>query len=436
MYPLWIVPGLTSGMVVAIIATFHMLPSHLSISAMWFNVYLETKAYRENRPELLEFVKKYALFVLIFSYVFGSLSGIGIWYAATVASPRGISGLIHNYVWGWATEWVFFIVEVAGIFIYYYTLGKVDRRTHLKIGWIFAIAAWATMVVITGILAFMVSPGAWPKTGGFFDGFFNQTYWSQLLMRTALMFAIAGAYALVVATRLKDAATRSFVVRTASLWGAAGTVLGAALFFWYLATLPMAARDLAGSLVPVDLKIGAIVSAALLVLYFLVAALKPSSVRLAPALVAILVLFGGIWSAERAREMIRKPYIIPQYMYANQFIANAIAPKGVKAETALINERGILAFAPFVPRELRRVTTANAKEAGRMIGLIECSACHAFGKSGLRPMAQIVKRLDLKDADGAEGILDALGGYPSMPPFLGTAAEKRALAVYLASLYE
>ncbi|MHB8908042.1 MAG: hypothetical protein ACYDAA_04100 [Syntrophales bacterium] len=141
MYPLWIVPDLTSGMVVAIIATFHMLPSHLSTSAMWFNVYLETKANRENRPELLEFIKKYSLFLLIFSYVFGSLSGIGIWYAATVANPRGISGLIHNYVWGWATEWVFFIVEVTGIFTYYYTFGKVDKRTHLKIGWIFAIGA-------------------------------------------------------------------------------------------------------------------------------------------------------------------------------------------------------------------------------------------------------------------------------------------------------
>ena len=436
MYPLWIVPGLTSGMVVALIATFHMLPSHLTISAMWFNVYLETKANRENRPELLEFIKKYSLFILIFSYVFGSLSGIGIWYAATVANPRGISGLIHTYVWGWATEWVFFIVEVAGIFIYYYTLGKVDKRTHLKIGWIFAIAAWATMVVITGILAFMVSPGAWPKTGGFFDGFFNQTYWSQLLMRTTLMFAIAGAYAIAVATRLKDAGTRSFVIKTASIWGAVGTLLGVALFFWYLTTLPAPAQELVGSLVPKSLKLGSIVAAGLLVLYFLFAALKPSAIRLTPALVAILVVFGGIWSAERAREMIRKPYIIPQYMYANQIIAKEIVPKGVKAEVPVINEKGILAVAPFVPKQLREITEGNMKEAGKMIALIECSSCHAFGKSGLRPMGALVERLGLKDADAVEAILDALEGYPSMPPFMGTAAEKKALAAYLASLYE
>ena len=58
MYPLWIVPGFTSGIILALIATFHILPSHLSTSAMWFNVYLERKANRENRSELLEFVKK------------------------------------------------------------------------------------------------------------------------------------------------------------------------------------------------------------------------------------------------------------------------------------------------------------------------------------------------------------------------------------------
>ena len=166
--------------------------------------------------------------ILVFSYVFGSLSGIGIWYAATTANPRGISGLIHNYVWGWATEWVFFIMEIAGIFIYYYTLGKVDRKTHLKIGWIFAIASWITMVIIVGILAFMASPGKWPVTGNFFDGFFNQTYWPQLLMRTAFMFGVAATYAIAVASKLQNNQARSFIVKAAAKWGIAGLALGSA----------------------------------------------------------------------------------------------------------------------------------------------------------------------------------------------------------------
>jgi mono/diheme cytochrome c family protein len=69
-----------------------------------------------------------------------------------------------------------------------------------------------------------------------------------------------------------------------------------------------------------------------------------------------------------------------------------------------------------------------------MIALIECSSCHVLDEKGLRPLPQMVKRLGLKEAGVAEGLLTALSGFPYMPPFHGTAAEKRALAAYLVSL--
>jgi len=434
MYPIWEVPNLTAGIILALIATFHILPSHLSVSAMWFNIYVETKAYKENRPELLEFIKKYFITLLIFSYVLGSLSGIGIWYAATVANPRGISGLIHNYVWGWATEWVFFIIEVTGIFIYYYTLGKVDRKTHLKIGWIFAIGSWPTMVIIVGILSFMLSPGKWPQTGSFFDGFFNQTYWSQLFMRTTLMFGISAAYAIAAATRLKNEEVRKFITKTASMWGLAGIILGSVLFLWYLKTLPAHPQELIAILAPKTLKMGMMGAAGLLVLYFIYANIKPLTIRLVPAILAIVVLFGGIFSTERMREMIRKPYIISQYMYSNQIIGKDIPAKGVSAETKIINERGILRVSPFVPQGLRDINETNLLQAGKMIALIECLSCHTLNESGLRPLPKMIKRVGLQEVETAQGFLDGLGEYPYMPTFAGTAMEKKALATYLVSL--
>jgi hypothetical protein len=434
MYPIWEVPYLSAGIVLALIATFHILPSHLSVGAMWINVFVETKAYRENRPELLEFIKKYTLLLLIFAYVFGSLSGVGIWYAATVANPRGISGLIHNYVWGWASEWVFFIIEVTGIFIYYYTLGKVDRKTHLKIGWIFTVTSWITMVIITGILSFMLSSGRWPETGGFFDGFFNPTYWPQLFLRTFVMFGIAATYAVAVATRLRNDETKRFVIKTASLWGFAGLLLASGALFWYLHALPENSRGLLGMIVPDGLKTGLLVSWGAMLAYFLFARLRPLSVRLLPAILAILVLFVGIWSAERTREMMRKPYVISSYMYSNQVIGKGIAPKGVKAEIEKINEEGILRVSPFVPEGLHTITDGNRLQAGRMIALIECSACHVLEQTGLRPLPQMVKRLNLADAEVAGNVLSALGGFPYMPPFAGTDAEKAALATFLVSL--
>ncbi|MBI4710338.1 MAG: cytochrome ubiquinol oxidase subunit I [Nitrospirae bacterium] len=434
MYPIWEVPNLTAGIILAVIATFHILPSHLSTSAMWFNVYIETKAYKEDKPELLEFIRKYSLLLLVFAYVTGSLSGIGIWYAATVANPRGISGLIHNYVWGWATEWVFFIIEVTGIFIYYYTFGKVDRKTHLRIGWIFAIGSWTTMVVIVGILAFMLSPGKWIETGNFFDGFFNKTYWSQLLVRTTLMFAIAAVYAIAAAARLKNEEVRKFIIKTASKWGLAGLLLGGTAFFWYLKTIPAAGQELIQTFAPQGLKTGIIASFVLLLFYFIYANLKPLTIRLVTAVLAIAVLFAGIWSTERMREIIRKPYVISQYMYSNQIIGNDIASKNVTSETNLINQKGILAVSPFVPEPLRVVNDANMIEAGKLIARIECLSCHTLDKSGLRPMPQMVERRGFTDAEEMKVFLEGLDGYAYMPPFMGTEAEKNALANYLVSL--
>jgi mono/diheme cytochrome c family protein len=132
--------------------------------------------------------------------------------------------------------------------------------------------------------------------------------------------------------------------------------------------------------------------------------------------------------------MIRKPYIIPQYMYSNQIIVKDVPAKGVRAEVAMINEKGILKVAPFVPDGLREINEGNQMQAGRMIALIECSSCHTLNEKGLRAMPQMIRRLGFKEAEAAEGFLDAMGIYPYKPSFVGTSAEKKALATYLVSL--
>ena len=84
-------------------------------------------AVRRDKPAYLAFIRRYGLFLLIFSYVLGSITGPGIWFAATIASPRGISALIHSFVWLWASEWVFFVIEVIGVYLLVYLAGRVDR---------------------------------------------------------------------------------------------------------------------------------------------------------------------------------------------------------------------------------------------------------------------------------------------------------------------
>ena len=81
--------------------------------------------------------------------------------------PEATSTLIHNFVFGWAMEWVFFLVELTCIAVYYSTWGKIDAKLHLKVGWVYAFASAFTLIIINGILTFMLTPGqTWLDVAG------------------------------------------------------------------------------------------------------------------------------------------------------------------------------------------------------------------------------------------------------------------------------
>jgi hypothetical protein len=437
MYPFWEVPVWTSGIFIALIATFHILPSHLATGAFWFNVFIERKALKENRPGLLDFIKRYILMILIFCFVYGSLTGVGIWFAATVASPRSISALIHNYVWGWATEWVFFVLEIVTIYIYYYTLDKVSPKTHMRIGWIYAWSAWISMIIITGILAFMLSSDSWLRTGGFFDGFFNSTYWPQLFSRTALMLGIAGLYAIISASGMENEKDRNDVIRSASIWGMAGMVFGGIFSAWFLYKMPEAAKGLglSGGLPYLkNMLYAAVVCYALVFLYMLVAGLlRPQLAGKTLGILMLVVLFLGIGAGEGFREGVRRPYIISQFMYGNQIIAADVPAKAIKSEKELFKD-GFLAHIYFVPDGLRTITPENEMAVGHIIARHQCGNCHTFDADGkMRALSGLFTRLGMTSKDDIAGWMDAMEGYAYMPPFLGSEEEKQAVAAFLAS---
>ncbi len=436
MYPVWEVPYLTSGIVLGLIAAFHILPSHLSTSLMWFNVIFERKAYKEGRPEYLEFIKKNTLLLLIFAYIFGSLSGVGIWFSATLANPKGISALIHNYVWGWATEWCFFVIEVLAIYIYYYTLGKVEEKLHLKIGYIFAIASWITMTIIVGILAFQLTPGKWLETGKFFDGFFNPTYFPQLLARTFFMFAIGGLFAIAVASRIKNLEIREKISKFSALLGGAGLILGSISLNWYIKMMPKNSLKVFS-----DLKLEGIYklgqySVLLILIYFIFVFLKPRWIHIIPSILFIAIAFFGIWSGERLREIARKPYVIHSVIYSNQIISKDLPSKNVKNEIDIFNKEGVLSKFYLKNLILKENTTPNKLLMGRVLAQIECSSCHTLQRKGLRPLPVLLERLGAKNEEDISGILDMLEGYSFMPPFVGNEEEKEALSFYLKNLFE
>jgi mono/diheme cytochrome c family protein len=142
----------------------------------------------------------------------------------------------------------------------------------------------------------------------------------------------------------------------------------------------------------------------------------------ATLMVAAFMVFWGY--EERVREFIRKPYLIYNYMYSN-----GIRPTDVP----YLNKVGILKHAVFVEEENKVIKEdkSNLLAVGHTIYQIECRACHTEnGINGLKSLtkgwSEAAIRNRLNNLPG--------GGTPYMPPFVGTEAEKDALAAFLASL--
>jgi hypothetical protein len=113
-YPFWNIPILGSGWVIGIIAIFHVMISQFAVGGGLYLPMAERKALQlpagKLRDEWLAELARYSKFFLILTAVFGTVSGVGIWFAIGLTSPEATSTLIHNFVFGWAMEWVFFLV--------------------------------------------------------------------------------------------------------------------------------------------------------------------------------------------------------------------------------------------------------------------------------------------------------------------------------------
>jgi len=438
LYPTWFEPGVGSGWIVGLIATIHVLFSHTSVGAAIFFAFLANYAHRNQRPDLLEFIRHYGLFLLVFSYVLGSITGPGIWYSTTVASPRGISALIHSFVWMWATEWVFFVIEVVGVYMLVYLANKLDRQTYLKLSLIFGLTSYTTMLVIVGILSFMMWPGKadWYEHGGVLSAFYGPNTFAQLGMRTAFMFTMTAVVGGIVAARFKDAAFKKDVAGTLAWLGIVSAAAGAAMFQWYLSTLPETAALVLENRLPGWFKPAVLGILAGMAGYFVMTLVRPSTLVVSGAsAMTVAVLVFGLWPEEVTRESIRKPWVAGQYVYSNQVIGRDVPGMGITSEIPTIEAHGFMKTQVFMPEGLRTITDANRLEAGRVLALTTCSNCHSLSSGGMRPLKNYFTA-NSTTAEVAEYLQAGLssGNTLYMPQIPLKDDEALALATYIGSL--
>ena len=128
-------------------------------------------------------------------------------------------------------------VEITAALLYYYGWDKLEPSLHEWYGWIYFLAAFASMVVINGIITFMLTSGHWTEVHRFWTVFFYLTYFPSLAVRFLIALALAGIYALITTSFLKDLELKKRVVRWSALWIVPSLAVLPVAGWWYIRSL-------------------------------------------------------------------------------------------------------------------------------------------------------------------------------------------------------
>lgn len=454
-YPIFEMPVIGQRMLMAINAILHVFVSHGgAVGGSVVLVLLAIWAHKRNDLAAYNMVHKLLMVFFIISTSVGALTGIGMWIHANILSPNAIGGLIRVFFWKWFTEWIIFNFEVILLLLWFMQWKKnastpEGRAKSNRIGTYYAVSSWLTMVIITAILAFMLTPNfegqpwvdpeVFPGKVDYNNALFNPTWGPSLLFRTFSAIAFAASLAIMwtwfistFSSNPEDKDAKPRIIKFLATIMVITVPISMVFGYWYLSIIPDAAKamiptammtrafeDRFDMMYLIILGLGGIVGIATLIAYF---APKRMPYIAATAMVAAFLLFWGY--EERVREFIRKPFIIYNYMYAN-----GIRPTDVP----YLNKAGILKHATFIDEDKKvlKADGSNINEVGHSIYLIECRICHT--SNGINGLKGLTKGWS-KEAIRAR--LDNLpgGGTPYMPPFVGTSADKDALANYIYSL--
>lgn len=448
-YPFWDIPQIGSGWVIGMIAIFHVMISQFAVGGGLYLPMAERKAMRmadkEVAAEWMRQLVSHSKFFLIVTGVFGTVSGVGIWFAIGLTQPEATSTLIHNFVFGWAMEWVFFMIELSTVAVYYYTWNRIDPKLHLKVGWLYAIASVATLVIINGILTFMLTPGdTWISVAGtgheagkFWNAFFNPTYWPSLFLRSVVCTALAGIWALITSSRIdgdKQPVLKTTLVQWSVKWLVPSFVATPFILIWYLAMVPAAQRTLltlgidtiAGGTFSTVTRIALIIiitSATIVGVAYYLGYRNPVDFNLAHALSILLLALMATGAGEYARELLRKPYVVGRWMYSN----------GTRVPyVARLNAQGYLHDSIWIWNGDGSATSSSYSR-GEAIFRGECGSCHTM--DGYRSMRRLMAS---RDRAGIHSFVVMLHDYKPdspyrkfMPPLAGTAQDLDDLTDYL-----
>jgi hypothetical protein len=449
-YPPFYMDHLAGGrLIIGIIASLHVLINHpLAVGAYPLLTWMEWWAHRNQRPDVDRLAYRITFIVFIVTTTVGAMTGVGIWLSTSLFAPFAIGSLLRVFFWGWFAEWLVFISEVVLICWWFLSWKRMSgtpesKRRHIRIGLALSIMSWLTMALIVAVLGFMMKPGDWNQTRAFWDAMTNPLYGPQLGFRTCFALMTGAVFIWFTAFFFtkrdsKDSpdpkGLRRWLVYRMShvvILGLLGTYMFG-LYYWNEVPDVMKANSSVALLTQQFAQWHddfLTLLGASLIAFLVIGIWGLSGYSQIPRWALLIPTVLGIWLLghfERAREFMRKPWVIGEYLYSN----------GIhKDELAFLQGEGLLKHATYVRH--REVTGENLVECGRDVFMLACSRCHSTtGMNGVMEKFGILYGVN-QAWDAAAMKLFIKGMHQSrafMPPFPGNDREADALVAYLLEL--
>lgn len=444
-FPLFHLDFMGNRMLIAIIAVTHVLINHtLAVGFLPLITLMEYFGFKKKKYDVNfsknwdELTRKLMFVGFIITTTAGAMTGVGIWFAASLVNPASIGSLIRVFYMAWFTEWIVFVLEVVFIMFYYLTWNKSNssysaKKKHIRFGVFLSVFSWLTMAIIVAILGFMMDSGNWLADKTLFSGFTNPLYLPQLYFRTPLAMTLGGSVALFMTMLFlkKNNIVREKAISYISMWILVWTPVAAAGAFAYyieipdmmIGNLPTAVATLAFSNWYDQLLLVIIGGIVISFLFALWGFMGPKSMPKLAMIVPVFALLIFLGTFERIREFIRKPYVIGEYMYANAIKVD---------DYPLFKQNGILPYFTFA--SVSKITEENKVQAGKDLFMLTCSRCHTV--TGIN---SITDKFNNMVGEGKEISAEFMKGYiPSMhkvwyfmPEFPGNEEELDALVAYI-----
>jgi cytochrome d ubiquinol oxidase subunit I len=416
-YPVNDFGPLMKGLVIGGVGIVHVFLAQFAIGGGMLMWYLERRGQRGLR-DARAFVDGYFRVLVLVSFVVGALTGVAMWFTTIQVGARTIGLMIDEFHWLWATEWVWFAVEITAGYAFYRYGARLTDRARLRLLGLYAIASWLSLFWINGILSWQLTPGSWLDGGGLWGGFFNASFWPSLVFRSAVATTLGGlAGCIVINTMDLPRDRKAELIRRASRFAAPIAAMPL-LALWFLAVLPADSRSwLLGGSMPMTMFVGVAAGASFLIGGYVVVGLLLQRLYIngATATLLLTLAFGATAAGEFVREGARKPYTVRGVLYST-----SIRP----AEVAALRETGATAGDPY---PLHDAYPSEQLARGAKVERVLCDACHTM--RGANALVELTRtwtddqlRLNIAKLQRTKGF---------MPPFAGNADDVEALVQLL-----